>query len=503
MGSVLGRWGNRLGRAAEDPVLVGVVALAVYGLHGTRGMVTRDLGTFLYGGEHFAHGTPPYVGIFNSVGPLADAVPGLAIWLGDHLGIDPVTAARMFFVVLSAGCVALVCMLARDAFASRVTGFVAAGVFLVFPVFLDLASDGPREKTTMLLALLGCLILLQRRQFVAAGVCAALATLTWQPALAPAMAAAATAVFLVARGHRWRAFLAFVGGGMVPTAIAVALFWLTDALHAALGGFLVINVFDTRQPSPLLEPGPSTHLLWHAYGPSLLLVPVGIIGLAVLAVRDQDARICAAGGLGATGWSLAVLNGAPDLFVVLPFAAVGVAGLALAVARHLPARTGYAVLVTAVVGAVVVGGIESVVTRSDKLDVQEADVAGVLATEPSAAGVLSIDSPELLALSGRSNPTPYQLFTPTMQRYLHSALPGGMRGYAREVAALQPTFVAVGERFRGRWPDRLLTQDYRRVGRGPGWTWYLNRDVGAAAFDLARNANQAVVRGAHETRAPA
>ena len=68
------RWG--------DPALVGVVALTVYALHGYDGILDRDLGVFTYGGLRISHGGTPYVDVFNSVGPLSDAVPGLAMWLG-------------------------------------------------------------------------------------------------------------------------------------------------------------------------------------------------------------------------------------------------------------------------------------------------------------------------------------------------------------------------------------------------------------------------------------
>ena len=191
-------------RSVGDPLLVGLVALVVYALHGMQGYLEHDLGVFVYGGEHVARGIPPYTGVFNSVGPLADAVPGLAIGLGRLVGVAPVPAARILFLLLSVACVVLVQVLARDTYRSRAAGFVAAAVFLTFTHFIVLAADGPREKTTMVLALLGCLVFLGRRRLLAAGVCTALATLTWQPALAPAVAAAAAVVLLLPRGERVR-----------------------------------------------------------------------------------------------------------------------------------------------------------------------------------------------------------------------------------------------------------------------------------------------------------
>jgi hypothetical protein len=287
-----------------------------------------------------------------------------------------------------------------------------------------------------------------------------------------------------------RAGVAFVAGGAVPSALAVAWFALTRTLHTAVGGFLLINLRDARQPSLILEPTTLLPVLWRAYGPTLLLVPLGVVALVLLALRDRRLWAVAAAGLAATAWSAAVLNGGPDLFVVLPFAALGVAGLVVRGAHHLPLRLRYGVLVAVVGGAVVAATVESIATRSDLLVLEQADIHAVLATEPADATVLSIDAPQVLALSGRDNPTPYQLFNGTMRRYLDQTLPGGMRGYARQIAALRPTFVVVDESHAGAWPDRVLGADYWRVGDGPGWTWYLDRAAGPTALARARAANE-------------
>ncbi len=481
-------------RSVGDPLLVGLVALVVYALHGMQGYLEHDLGVFVYGGEHVARGIPPYTGIFNSVGPLADAVPGLAIWVGRLFGLAPVPSARLLFLLLSVACVVLVHALARDTFRSRAAGYVAAAVFLTFTRFLQLATDGPREKTTMVLALLCCLVFLGRRRFVAAGVCTALTTLTWQPSLAPALAAATVVVLLLPRAARRDAVVEFVAGGAVPSALAVAWFALTGTLHTAVGGFIVVNLRDARQPSLLLQPMALLPILWRSYGISLALVPLGMVGLVALALRDRRLWSVAAAGVAAAAWSAAVLNGGPDLFVVLPFAALGVAGLVVRGAWRLPLRLRYGVLVAVVVGAVAGATVESIATRSNLLVLERADIRAVLATQPADAGVLSIDAPQVLALAGRDNPTPYQLFNGTMRRYLDQTLPGGMRGYSRQVAALQPTFVVVDESHAGTWAEQVLARDYWRVGDGPGWTWYLNRSVGRPDFVRARAANKALMQ---------
>jgi hypothetical protein len=492
------RWG--------DPVLVAAVSLVVYALHGYDGGLDRDLGIFTYGGVQVTHGTAPYVGVFNSVGPLADAVPGLAMWLGGFVGADPLLSARFFFTLLSALCCALLCVLARDTLGSRAAGYVAPAVFLTFQDFLNLASDGPREKTTMVVFLLGCLILLGRRRWASAGVSAALATLTWQPVLAVAVAALVAATVLDQQDEKRRILLRFTLGGLVPSALTFCFYLGAGALSRAWDGFVVINVAYTQQPSVLTRPRAIAAKEWAAYHWSLPLVIAGLAALVVLgaravpfarrptvSVRARRLVVCAAGGLAGTVWTVLVVNGGPDLFVVLPFAALGIAGTLVVLVRRLPHRWGVTATAALVTVGVAVAGVESVTTRDDKLVLQRADVEAVLATQPSDATVVSLSAPQVLALSGRRSPTPYQIMSRTQERYLEATYPGGMGGFLETLANAHPTFVAVGRTSQTGFARAWLRTDYRRVGGNDGWQWYLARSAGRDALIRARFAHDEVM----------
>lgn len=486
---------------AWDPVAVGLVSLVVYALHGYHGVLDRDLGMFVYGGEHVAKGIPPYVAIFNSVGPLADAVPGLAIWLGHLVGVGPIMSARLFFTVLSALCCALLCVLARDTLGSRAAGLVAPAVFLTFECFLGLASDGPREKTTMVLFLLACLILLGRRRWFGAGVCTALATLTWQPALGAAVGALVAAALLEHPGRRRRAVVEFIVGGMVPSAMTVAYFVSAGAMSRAWDGFVVMNVRDTQQSSALTAPLTTASMLWNSYHLSLVLVVAGLVAIGVLGVRALPlarhtgapvARrlvMAAAGALVALVWTTLAINGGPDLFVLLPFAAVGAAGAVMLGLSHLSSRAALAGVVAVVCLGVVLAGLESVTTRDDRLRAQRADIAAVLGSLPGHPEIVTLNAPQVLAITGGQSPTPYQYFSTSAQRYLDATYPGGMQGLLSFLERTHPTVVVVGSSFRGLWPYGWLTRDYVRIGAGVGISWYLSRSVGAQAIARARLAH--------------
>lgn len=498
--------GPRRRHRVGDPLLVGLVALAVYALHGYDGVLDRDLGMFVYGGEHVARGTPPYVGIFNSVGPLADAVPGLAIWLGHQVGADPILSARLLFTVISAGCCSLLCVLARDTLRSRVAGLIAPALFLTFQCFLNLASNGPREKTTMVLFVLACLVLLGRRRWFGAGMCAALATLTWQPALGAAVGALVAAALLEQHGARLRAVVRFAVGGAVPSLVTVVYFLAEGAISRAWEGFVVINVRDTQQPSAFTDPQATATMLWESYHVTLLLAVVGLVGVVVLGVRavtparhptaSPVARrlvMVGAGAVAATVWTLLAINGAPDLFVLLPFAALGATGLVTLGLSHLSPRRALVGAVAVVSLGVVMAATESVTTRDDRLLAQRDDIAAVLGSlPPSPPGtprVVTLNAPQVLAITGGTSPTPYQYFSGSADRYLDVSYPGGMRAFLSNLEELHPTVVAVGSSFRGLWPYGWLTRDYVRIGQGVGVSWYISRAVGASAIAAARLAH--------------
>lgn len=478
-------------------MLAGLTALVIYLLQGFEAGLSRDPAVFLYGGEHAAHGTPPYVAIFNSVGPLSDGLPAMVIWVGDRFGADPVLAVRISFAVISAACGALVFALARTALRSTAAGVVAFGVFLTFGTFTALATGGPREKTAMVAFLVAALLCVLGRRWWWAGCFAALATLTWQPALAPAAVAAVVGILLTERA-RLRAAVRYLLGGLVPSAVVVAYFAAQGALAEAVSGFIVFNVRDAEQPSMFDDGSRIWQMMWHGYHASLIVALAGLLTLFVrgfLAARrrgsdlespEAAARrvglvVCSTAGIAAVGWTILVVNGAPDLFVVLPFAALGAAALVQVVTDHLSRRLRVIVSAVVCVAGVVTGTAYSLGLHDhdlDHLDEQRAEVTALIGALPPGSTVLSVNAPQVLVLSGRDNPTPYQIFSRSMHDHLERTYPGGLAGYEQTVAELAPTAIAVGTQFDDAVVDELIHRDYVPVDVTPYWTWYVRRDVG-------------------------
>ena len=493
--------------ASLDVSVVAVVSTFVYSIHGFDSGLSRDLGVFVYGGEHVARGVPPYVGIFNTVGPLADAVPGFAIWIGSMVGLDPIFSARLLFMVLSVACCVLVYVLAREVFTSRPAGLAAAAFFLTFQDFIQLATGGPREKTTMVLFLVATLVMVERRRWLSAGVCTALATLVWQPALAVAVTAVVVAV-LAGRTDRLRAMVRFTVGGLIPSLATVIALGAAGALPRAWAGFVTVNVLYTHQPSALSAPAFTLGFLWRGYHLSLVVFAVGLVALLVLGARalrrlsDHDDSAAsgsapqvalAAAAAAGLAWTLVAINGPPDLFEMLPLASLGLAGAVVAAVRRLPAVVAGSTVAVVCMSAIGLATVESAGDASDRLLRQRADVAAVLAAAPRGAAVLSINAPEVLAISDGSNPTSYQVFDGAIDRYLGHTAVGGVDGYAALVARTRPTLLAVGRGDASGWPASLLHGDYRRAGSYSSWTWYVSRTTGQATWAAVRAANRSVL----------
>jgi hypothetical protein len=487
-----GTWQRTLAKARTgsfDWVVAGVVGAAVYALHGFHGGLTRDPAIFVYGAARVADGLPPYVANFNTVGPLADAVPGAAVALGRILGVGPVLSSRLLFWIISAGCCSLVYVLGRQLTGRRLGGYVGAALFLTFEMFSNMATNGPREKTFMVLCLLAGFILAASRSWMAAGAATGLATLTWQPALLPMVAG--IGVMMLGAPSRWRGVGRYLAGGAVTVVAAFAWFAAYGAVDVAVKAFLVTNVRWVHQPSAFEQPTASLQLLWSGYHASLIVVVVGVVALVVLAVvRRRDLLLVgtAVGALVSVVWTAKAFNGTPDLFVVLPFGAVG-AALAVILLDRWAGR--YGTVAATAVALVAVGSatVWSVSTRAEGLIVDVRNVRAVLGSVPPTARIATIDGPQPLIFSGRINPEPYLILDDGELGLLEHEWPGGVPGYLHDLLAGTPTLLAIGP-----GPDmaaiRQVTDPlYAFAGHGAGVDWYVARREGDRLLREVRRAN--------------
>jgi hypothetical protein len=213
-------------------------------------------------------------------------------------------------------------------------------------------------------------------------------------------------------------------------------------------------------------------------------VGLGLLGLLVTALLtpDRGPRILGVGGLAAVLWSCYAINGGADLFVALPFAAVGAAAGLVRIGRRLDPRTAARLCAAAVVVGVVLSSVEAVTTRDHRLPTERLDVSRMVAAVPPGSTVLSLSAPEVLVLAHRTNPYPWQLSNGPISAFLDDHLPGGLAGYADRISRLHPALIAIGKRTADEWLLPVLDRDYTRVGSGSHWVWYAANDLGPATL---------------------
>lgn len=482
-----------------DPVtyVVGVAALVVFALHGFDGRLSRDLGVYAYAGQQVADGVPPYVGIMNRAGPLAHLVPAVGVGFARVGGFDEILGMRLVFLAISVAGVCAMYVLARTLFASRLAGVAAAAALVSFAGFIEYASNGPREKSLMVLFLLCTLLAMAHRRWFAAGAALCLGTLTWQPVLIVGLAAIVVTLIADRPDRPIRALGRLVAGLAVPGVVCLAYFAIVGALRAFVDGFLLVNLRYT-EASPFWErPGSKWMRLTDGYGVSTWVLIAGLVALIAVAIRTlagahrrepASVSVIAVGvaGLVSVVWTARNFNGWPDAFLLLPFAALGIGGAARAVGDYVRPRSAVWVTGAWVVVALAMALTYAIAQRSDGLDEQRDEVAMIQREIPDAS-FLSIEAPQPLVLSGMTNPTRYQMFQDGLNRYVKHHWPGGLHGFADWIGRQEATIIAVGRHGVPRWLEDTISQEYVYAGEAKGWTCYVNRSVDPEAVSAIRS----------------
>jgi hypothetical protein len=136
----------------------------------------------------------------------------------------------------------------------------------------------------------------------------------------------------------------------------------------------------------------------------------------------------------------------PDLFPLLPAAALGFGWLLARAVRHEPRGGRAATALTLAVAAALLaaGWAQTRFLRRDGLDEQQR-VAGLVRDLRGADGtVLCLGAPELMVLLKEVNRTPYLVVINGIDNRIESSWPGGVRGWVRDMEARAPRVVLKG-----------------------------------------------------------
>ena len=123
-------------------------------MRGFNGYLSRDLALYAYAGQQVADGVPPYEGVVNRSGPLSHLVPGVGALVGRVVDADEVLTMRWLFLCCRSPAIWLAYLVGREVLSSRVAGVATAVALFAVSGFNLYATNGPREKTTLVLLLL-------------------------------------------------------------------------------------------------------------------------------------------------------------------------------------------------------------------------------------------------------------------------------------------------------------------------------------------------------------
>ena len=480
-------------------VLVLAAAAAVYAQYGCRGRLLRDDAMYLYSGQRMVDGVPPYVSIFDLKGPVAPLISGAGTAAARVLDTDDITTVRITFFIVGLLVVACVYLFARDLFASTRAGLLAAFVFPCFWGFGRHVLSGPRAKTPMVLFEVLALWLTTRRKWLWAGFFGSLAFLTWQPAVfLPAMTVLFAVVQSENASQRWKNPLKTLIGISLPLLAVSAYFLCMNAFGEFVDGTILFHLrhLERTGAGPLRNVANAFLALHKGYATSYLLIVIGLVAVGVLFAWRLK---CHAGRV--SSWvrrdpyaaliltfpvpvvlSLMDFQDYPDLYVFLPYAALGLGWLLHTTLAGLGDKAGLsrrsATTLFAAICLVLVGGaaLDYHETATDELDQQEAWAAQIVSEFGDDVKVLSIGLPEALVLLHKTSPEPYIVINGGIDNYIDATVPGGFDGWVARLEQYDARIVLFGAT-QGKHVPRLmqwLEDRYVRRTVG-GWTIYVRR----------------------------
>ena len=481
--------------------LVFLCSLTTYSLYGFDGLLYADDGIHIYSAQQVIEGVAPYRSIFDLKGPGTPFIEATALVLGRSFGVDDVTTVRTASWIFSSAAVAGLFLLGRRILGSTSAALLAAAFFVAFWGFGIFAVSGPRAKTWAVGLEIFALLAVARRSWSIAGALGAVCALIWQP-----MGILPAAILLVVAvrspsGERGRAFIRTAAPMVVTAACVLAYFaWhraLFDLFDGTIG-FTATMLDRGEHPGVLARAAEIVSSL--RLGFRIYAGPI-IIGLATTIVVSAQRSIGPVRGRRpdvlhdvalwtATGWmiwSFLDYQSFIDFFPLLPWAALGLGGLAWRALRmgqtavgwssDVTNRMAWAICATVVIHAA--AGYASMnpygwtITHSGLvghrtlLEAQRADVARALSIARSPQRIAVIGHPEILAILGTSNFSRFVHFPPHtgLAEHLEARLPAGTDSYLQLLEDADPDVVLyryTGTGVLGGSVDEYLSERFER-----------------------------------------
>src|SRR3954447_20446014 len=425
-----------------------LVAALLYTQFSIQGNLSRDEAIYTYGGQQLVDGVPVYQGIFDPKPPLPTFLTAAGVAAGRAVGEDEIVTLRYEFLLFSLLTVAAVYLLALRLWRSPVAALGGAVTFIVFRGFAADALGGPGAKTPgVLLSVVALLLLVERRWFWAA-FAGSLAFLDWQPLGIYAFAAVAGAFVL--SEARWRQAAKALAGAAIPLAATVIYLAIAGDLSQFVeASFTFPATGLDRVPVSLADRiGGILHVVNKYYPQGRILFWAGLALLPVVLLRRRVRRPTIVILLGTllvfVVLTLTDFQGYPDLFPLLPYAAIGVAGVvALAIdARGMDAVV-VALVAMAALSALTFKRYLGYIEDHPPLSLERAYADRVDRLIGPGQRLYALGDPTLLVLTKRRNPTRYIYLGSGVDEWAIEHKFGSLAGWKAEIRAVDPPVIVM------------------------------------------------------------
>jgi hypothetical protein len=344
------------------------------------------------------------------------------------------------------------------------------------------------------------LALLVRRRWFLGAIAGSLAFLDWQP-LGICAAAAVVAALLVnepADESRWKRGARALGGVAIPL-VATVLFLLIDGgLSRFIEASFTFPATGLRRGNVTLGGNVDTivHVVNQHYGHTRVLFWAGLVLLAVVLVvwiyRAVD-RVPALVVLGTCAAFVAAsvydFQGYPDLFPLLPYAAIGFGGAVAVIAPRVaglwPRRiaAGLALAAVVVLAGLSIHWYSGARDAGPSLHKERAQAAKIQRLLQPGERLYALGDPTLLVLTHRRNPTRYIYLGSGVDHWAVDHTFGSLAGWQAQIRAANPAIVVMNL-----WRSDLALQmrPWLKTTYGPGkflgnWRLFVRPDVRARA----------------------
>ncbi|MGH8859706.1 MAG: hypothetical protein ACRDVG_00465 [Jatrophihabitantaceae bacterium] len=494
-----------IGRAAAalrrtiDPKVVGglgavTIAAVVYSQFNLYGLLGRDAAIYVYGGQRFTHGVPPFASIMDPKGPISGILCGFGVAIARLAGHNDVLVIRAEFCAMSILAVLGIYLLVLEMWHSAIAGVVAAAVFTSFKMFAYDALGGPDGHTPGIVFVIFALWLTVRRSWYWAGVAASLAFFSWQPLFFyPVIAFVCAIVWSPERRRRAAGWS--LAGLATPFVVLIVYYAAEGYIYNLFEGTFIFPLVGGYRP-PV---GFGDRLDWifsnipASYGSSAVLLWIGLLLLLAVAVwtvvsASENRRAALTGPivllllvslLVQVAYVLYDYIGWTHAFPLLPYAAVGFGGAVALLLQKVPSpqarRATTATLVAAVTALTVVCSIQYYQPSDDSN--LRGELASACALQRSLAPRTTlwvIDQPTPLVLLHRRNPDNYAFVGGGLAEWRVKHVRGGFAGWVLQIKARAS--IVVLDSWRETIPikqqlEYWLTAHYYRgfIGRWPVW----------------------------------